>query len=210
MTELFQRFVCKPTPADEVLFQQGSLMEIEALDMPMLLKFLDHFLLREWYLQNLCMRIGSMTGGILNEEDHNTIQFGVKMYFDLKGKSIPRMFFIQHECSDKCDCCDIYRMNLLMQFGFESIKSILKQASAFDKSSIDVVNPVDESAFEDNGDNGDNGEDYEDGEDDEDYEDYEDYEDDEGDYGDDDDEVHSFSNSGYNPRYDFPADEYNW
>ena len=130
MTDFLQRFVCSPTEKDRKLFAKGAQMDIEPLNLPFLLERLHNPFYHAWYLDNLCLRIGSVTGGVLSPEDDSLIQFGVKLYGLTKGNGLPRMFFIEHECSDECYYCINYRNNLLMQFGFESIKSLIQKGAA--------------------------------------------------------------------------------
>ncbi len=134
-----QRFVCVPSEEDFTFMTHGSHMDIQNLNLPFLLKHLDDPFFGKWYLQNLCMRIGSVTGGFLTEEDNSLIQFGVKLYWLSKGKGVPRMFFNKHQCSDDCYYCSIYRGNLLMQFGFESTKSLFKEMTALNELANDDV-----------------------------------------------------------------------
>jgi hypothetical protein len=171
MTDFLERFVCSPTKKDRKLFVKGVQMDIELLNLPFLLERMHKPLYHTWYLDNLCLRIGSMTGGVLSmtggvlsAEDDSLIQFGVKLYGLTKGKGLPRMFFSQHECSDECYYCINYRNNLLMQFGFESIKSLIQKGAAL--SIGDDGDDGADGADEDNEDNGDgyedNGDGYED------------------------------------------------
>lgn len=149
MANVFQRFVCIPTQEDEQQFALGATMDHSVLDVRFLVKHLDDPYFRAWYVKNLTLRVGKVTGGVLTEEDRSAMQFGVKLFGDSEGKLIPRMFHNDHVCSDGCYYCDIYRSNVLMQFGFESVKSLCQQVAGFSGNDTATTVEDDNGAFED-------------------------------------------------------------
>jgi hypothetical protein len=126
--------VCEPKPIprpsweDWKLILKGAQLTSQVLSMPWLRPYIDHEVYGVWYWENLCMLIGSVTGGYLTFEDYRKIELGVMLHAVLKSHNVPRMLYKEHECCDTydtddiCDICDTYRLNLLMQFGFELSK----------------------------------------------------------------------------------------
>jgi hypothetical protein len=190
MENLPEPIVCEPAPVprpslnDWEFIDKGVDMTSEVLSMPWLRRYVDDEVCGVWYWQNLLMRIGSVTGGVLTLEDYHKVQLGVTLHAVYKSHDVPRMFYMQHSCSDICDVCDTYRLNLLMQFGFELSKFLRYDG-------------VDGSVFDDYANDGDNGSVFDDYNDDDDGDYYTNEGNDDGDDGDDDDEV------GDDDGYDF-------
>jgi hypothetical protein len=156
MENIPEHIVCESAPVprpsleDWDLIAKGTDMTYEVLNMPWLRKYIDHPIFGVWYWQNLCLRIGLVTGGVFTQEDYDMIQFGVQMHAVRKMCGVPRMVFSQHlYCDENCYYCTIYRNSLLTEFGFELSKFLRYDGvdgSVFDDYANDAVGG---SVFED-------------------------------------------------------------
>jgi len=201
MENIPEHIVCESAPVprpsleDWDLIAKGADMTSEVLNMPWLRKYIDHVIFGVWYWQNLCLRIGSVTGGVFTQEDYDMIQFGVQMHALHKMPAVPRMVFAPHAyCDENCYYCTLYRNSLLMEFGFELSKFVGYDGvdgSVFDDYANDGI---DGSVF---------GDDDNDGADGSAFEDY-------ADNADADEEFHSLYNPCYTPDYDLLEEECNW
>jgi hypothetical protein len=155
-------FASAPRPSfeDWQLIAKGAHMTSEFLNMPWLRQYIDHEVFGVWYWQNLCMRIGSVTGGVLTHEDYVMIQNGVELHAVNNIRTVPRMVFTQHVCCDKdCYYCTLYKNSLFMEFGFELSKFL--GYDGVDTSVFDAYGAYgDDGVFDDYGDDGDDGDDY--------------------------------------------------
>lgn len=113
----------RPSMDDWELIAKGARMTQEQLRMPWLRRYVGEDVFGVWYWQNLCMRIGSVTGGVLTQEDYVMIQNGVQLHAVHTMRAVPRMVFTQHAyCDENCYYCTLYRDSLFMEFGFELSK----------------------------------------------------------------------------------------
>ena len=167
MDNIPEPIVCELSPRpsfeDWELIAKGANMTSAQLHMPWLNQYMNDEVFGVWYWQNLCMRIGSVTGGLLTFEDYDMLKFGVETHVLDKNRRVPcevfpshaRMLFPSHGyCDEDCYHCKLYRGSLLMEFGFELSKFLGYDgvdASIFD----DYANDGYDGDYYTNGDDGD-------------------------------------------------------
>jgi hypothetical protein len=176
MDNLQDPLVCELSPRpsfeDWKLIAKGVVMTSSELNIPWLRNYIDHEVFGVWYWQNLCMRIGLVTGGLLTSEDYYVIQHGVKLHAVDHISTVPHMVFSPSHtnCDENCYYCtsNLYREGLLREFGFELSKFLGYDgvdASVFDVYANDGVDGYDGDYYT-NGGNDDDGEEGDDGDDD--------------------------------------------
>jgi hypothetical protein len=163
--ELMRGPHARPSVYDWKLIEKGALMTHEQLHMPWLLKYVNDPVFGVLYWKNLCMRIGSVTGGDLTVEDYYVIQHGVKLHAVYHIRTVPHMVFSPSHtnCDENCYYCtgNLYREGLLREFGFELSKFV--GYDGVDSSVFDAyANDGDDGSVfgAANGDDGDDGDAY--------------------------------------------------
>jgi hypothetical protein len=160
---LVYEFSPRPSFEDWKLIDKGAVMTSAELHMPWLNQYVNHEVFGVWYWENLCMRIGSVTGGLLTFEDYDTVKFGVEMHAVHHKRYVHSMLFPPNGYCDKdCYHCNLYRSRLLTEFGFELSKFLGYDgvdASVFDVYANNGVDGYDGYDGYDEGDEGDEGDD---------------------------------------------------